>query len=393
MKICQVTSVHDWKDDRIFERACIGLAEKGYDTHLIAAKDLGFYTLSEEEKKEVNSPSATATVSGVKIHWLKQRSGVKKWYYSSKEAYQKVLDLKPDIVHFHDPQLLPWMVKLKKKAPGIVVIYDIHENYVQFFIRRNLPQWLQNWFRKYEQRCVSKFDGFTAITHSLADIFRPYNKNNIIIPNVPFLSRLLSLNINQPKDKNPVFFTSGIQSDERNCRQLVMAMPDVISEYPNAILRMAGRFSPETFESELLELARKVGVEKNVELQQQIPWLDNFNRAVKSYAGLVTYKITENNKIGTPNRMFETMVCGLPVIATDLPELRKIVTENKCGLVVDSDNPKEIAKAINYLISHPEEAAAMGKRGREAVIEKYNYERVLDHTLEFYKQLLTRNSS
>jgi len=84
--------------------------------------------------------------------------------------------MNPDIIHFHDPHLLPWMVKLKKKAPHIVVIYDIHENYIQFFVRRNLPVWMQKWFRKYEANCVAKFDGFTAITNSLADIFRPYNK-------------------------------------------------------------------------------------------------------------------------------------------------------------------------------------------------------------------------
>jgi len=129
-------------------------------------------------------------------------------------------------------------------------------------VRRNLPVWDAKMVQEYEQNCVAKFDGFTAITNSLADIFRPYNKNNIIIPNVPFLNRLITLDINQPKDKNPVFFSSGIQSDERNCLQLVQAMKYVVKEYPNAILRMAGRYSPEGFEKELARIADTMGLLK-----------------------------------------------------------------------------------------------------------------------------------
>jgi glycosyltransferase involved in cell wall biosynthesis len=165
-------------------------------------------------------------------------------------------------------------------------------------------------------------------------------------------------------------------------------MPFVIKEHPNAILRTAGRYSPETFEQELLDLAKEKGVSKNVEILHQIPWLDNFKRTASAYAGLVIYKITENNKIGMPNRIFETMVCGLPVIATDLPELRRVVIGNNCGLVTDTDKPEEIAKTMNYLLSHPDEAKQMGENGRKAVLEKYNYERILDNTITFYTDLL-----
>jgi len=72
--------MHDWKDDRIFERACFGLAAMGHDVHLVATKEVGAYILNEDEKIKVNSDELTSVISGVNIHWIKPRSGIKELY-------------------------------------------------------------------------------------------------------------------------------------------------------------------------------------------------------------------------------------------------------------------------------------------------------------------------
>jgi glycosyltransferase involved in cell wall biosynthesis len=55
---------------------------------------------------------------------------------------------------------------------------------------------------------------------------------------------------------------------------------------------------------------------------------------------------------------------------------------------VDPTNPESIAEAIQYLLNHPEEAAAMGLRGRQAVLEKFNWTREEPKLLQLYAQLL-----
>jgi len=61
---------------------------------------------------------------------------------------------------------------------------------------------------------------------------------------------------------------------------------------------------------------------------------------------------------------------------------KEIVEGNECGLMVNSLDLKEIAKAIEYLLEHPEERKRMGESGRRAVEEKYNWEREGEKLLE-----------
>ena len=91
-----------------------------------------------------------------------------------------------------------------------------------------------------------------------------------------------------------------------------------------------------------------------------------------------------NHVNALPNKMFEYMSAGLPVIASNFPLWKEIVEGNKCGLTVNPLSPKEIAEAIRYLLAHPEEARKMGENGRKAVLEKYNWDNESRKLMVFY---------
>jgi glycosyltransferase involved in cell wall biosynthesis len=78
----------------------------------------------------------------------------------------------------------------------------------------------------------------------------------------------------------------------------------------------------------------------------------------------------------------------LPIVASNFVLYKEIVEGNKCGITVDATNPKEIARAVEYLIEHPNEARKMGENGKKAILEKYNWEREGRKLLEIYSRVL-----
>jgi len=81
------------------------------------------------------------------------------------------------------------------------------------------------------------------------------------------------------------------------------------------------------------------------------------------------------------------MSAGIPVIISDIPLYRELVDAIGCALFVDPLSPSAIAKAMCWLMEHPSEAAEMGRRGRLAVLEKYNWEAELPKLLKFYNDI------
>jgi glycosyltransferase involved in cell wall biosynthesis len=89
-----------------------------------------------------------------------------------------------------------------------------------------------------------------------------------------------------------------------------------------------------------------------------------------------------------PNKLFEYMSAGLPIIASDFPLWKQIVEGNKCGITVDPMNPKAIAEAIEYLLERPELMNEMGENGRKAVLEKYSWQKESEKLIKIYSDIL-----
>jgi len=120
-------------------------------------------------------------------------------------------------------------------------------------------------------------------------------------------------------------------------------------------------------------------------------WVDRMKVSMilaECRAGLVLYYPEPNHIHAQPNKLFEYMSAGLPVIASDFPLWREIIDGVGCGLLVDPKNPQEIANAMQWIIDHPDLAAEMGRRGRMAIDQRYNWEAESQSLISLYRGLL-----
>ena len=172
MRICHITSMHDWDDDRIYQRACIGSLREGLEIHLIATY-----------------PAVKSMEVGVKFHWLKQRQGWRRRIFSPIEAYKLALVINADIFHFHDPDLLPWMLLLSYK--GKKVIYDVHENYAERILSLKLPNWVKQTLAKFwsifERFCASRYAAIITTTQSMQSLFADINIPKVSVSNYLYI--------------------------------------------------------------------------------------------------------------------------------------------------------------------------------------------------------------
>jgi glycosyltransferase involved in cell wall biosynthesis len=100
---------------------------------------------------------------------------------------------------------------------------------------------------------------------------------------------------------------------------------------------------------------------------------------------------TLNHRLTTPNKLFEAMAVGVPVVASDLPGMAGIVRETGCGLLVDPTDPAAIAAALCGILDAPEpERRVRRERSLAAAHDPYSWECQVDGLLREYTALTGR---
>ncbi|MGL6072458.1 glycosyltransferase family 4 protein [Craterilacuibacter sp.] len=364
MKIVHLTSAHPRHDIRIFVKECATLADAGFDVTLVVADGLG------EEIK-----------SGVRIHDVGAKSGgrLARMTATVKRIYVAALALQPDVVHFHDPELLPAALRLKQA--GIKVVYDVHEDMPRQILGKHwIPDrarpLVAGGFERIEDWAVSRFDAIVTSTPHIRDRFLSRNANSVAICNFPILSELVRDTAWESR-RNEVCYLGSI-SRIRGIAPIIAALPDT-----HVRLNLAGLWS-------------EAGLQQS--MQREPGWarvndlgvLDRQGVAAvlaKSKIGLVTLFPTPNYVDALPIKLFEYMAAGMPVIASDFPVWRAIVDDAGCGLLVDPQDPQAIAAAIGELMGDEERARAMGEAGRQAVLAKYSWAAEGEKLVALYRTL------
>jgi glycosyltransferase involved in cell wall biosynthesis len=269
--------------------------------------------------------------------------------------------LRPDAVHAHDAAMLApgWVAAC---VTGACLVYDTHE-LATGVAYRSRPWSALVWVleRLVIGRCaavITVSGGIARRLQSLYDLRHP----PAVVRNVPELDRngaRAGLRERLGIGDAALVLHQGALAPGRGCEVLVIAMADV----PDAHLVFLGTPWP-GYEGVVEALAERLGLRDRVHLAPAVPATELLAHTREADVGVALLEDTcENHRLALPNKVFEYVAAGVPVVASRLPELQRLVERHEIGWTAPPGEPDQIAERLRTAL-----AARSNGNARERVL-------------------------
>jgi glycosyltransferase involved in cell wall biosynthesis len=296
-----------------------------------------------------------------------------------KAAYKKALELYKndfqfDVVHCHDLDTLIIGVLLKKKL-CVKLVYDAHEIFGAM-ISNDVPKIIVKISFFIEKLCVSFVDYIITVNEPLENYFQKITKKPIVI-----VMNCTNLLINEYIPPNTSIFTISYMGT-LNMARMFPDIVDIIGNIEGVKFIIAGK--KENIYEEVKERCKKY---KNVEFLGTISLKEAMEYTIKSNAVLCLFDPNDSiYKIGLPNKIFESMAAGRPVLVTKEMYYSKIIEEENCGVLVEYEE-NDIINGIITLRDNPRLCEMLGRNGLNAARTKYNWDKQKVKLLKVYEAM------
>jgi glycosyltransferase involved in cell wall biosynthesis len=338
---------------RIFVKECRSLAEAGFETYLVA-------------------PGECRIIDNVTIVGVgeKPANRVKRMFLFSRTVIEAALKLNCDLYHLHDPELLPHAKRIKKN--GKIVVFDSHEDVpAQILSKHWISKWLRklisSLYRRIEDRSLYFLDAVVAATNYIGQQFDGRAKQVAVVNNYPRLDDIVYQE--KPFEERPKIacYVGGISA---------MRGEEVMKEAVRSLdlkLVIAGD--------------HEVKVENNTHYVGRLTRTEVNSLYATSRVGFVLFFPEPNHINAQPNKLFEYMAAGLPFVASNFELWKSIIKKYPCGICVNPENVEEVRNACNLLVNNPKLAENMGRLGRKAVVNDYNWDNEVVSLIQLYMKL------
>jgi glycosyltransferase involved in cell wall biosynthesis len=288
-----------------------------------------------------------------------------------------------DIYHSNDLNTLlqgyicsKWRWKKKK------LIYDSHE------VQTSRTGYDSKIYGKIEAFLIKKIDAMIVENHTRAKYnedlygFYPY-----VVHNYPFVRYMEDNNkidlyelLNIPREEPILLYQGGIQTG-RGLDKIIKAAP--LFKRGVVVFIGDGRIKPE-----LQKMVEENNLQHKIKFLPKVPVEELLYYTRNAYLGFqVLNNVCFNHYSASSNKLFEYMMCGVPVVACSFPEIKRVVEREYTGVCVDSHDPISIAEGVNYFLDHPEEHAQMKRNCLRARL-KYNWEKEKKRFLKVYEGII-----
>jgi glycosyltransferase involved in cell wall biosynthesis len=300
-----------------------------------------------------------------------------------------IVRLKPDVVHAHDAaMLLPGIIGAR--LTGAQLVYDSHELATSVPYRERAWVWFVAAIeRLVVPRCAAVITVSGGIARRLRERYR--------LPITPTVVR----NVTEPRPRGagdlrrrlgidaqtPLVLHQGAPAPARGCEVLLTA----IERLPGVHLVFLG--DPELgYATVLRDLMRAHGVEDRVTLLPNVPLEELLAHTAEADVGVTLLQDTcENHRLALPNKLFEYIAAGVPVVASALPETRRVVEGYGVGWCVPPHDPFALADALRNALSRHGDTGL--KEHLEAAGQELCWSCEQERLLELYARLATRSGA
>lgn len=367
MRLIHVTSVHVWQDTRIFHRMCRGLSRLGHQVVLFAPEAPG------------------CVVDGIETRTLPcPRSRLIRALVVAPQAIIGASRENGDVIHLHDPELIPWGQFLR--LAGKTVVFDMHEYLpgaitTKPWIPRSLRGILSRIWAVLERILLAGMP--TVLAEKSYEKHYSWIRSRETILNLPDSEYLLNRDLSSSELKRVVYV--GRVTEERGSLVTLRALGLLQRRGYEVGYTCVGKASMQ-HQTELDELVNTLGL-TNVVFTGYLPPSEAIEKISAGSIGLAVLQRTRNYEESYPTKMFEYMALGMPVIVSDFPLYREVVMTSGCGLCVDPKSAEDLSDAIERLLSDSELARDMGERGKAAIRKRYDWSSQLVKLDRFYCQV------
>lgn len=301
-----------------------------------------------------------------------------------------------DAWHLHDfPGLMAIAPRVRRDVP---IVYDSHEIFMDAGTARQLPGPARTLLRAYERRLVRRVAGLVTVNESLAQVlghrYRP--RRTVVVHNCP--SRwtapttepgLLRMAARIPADA-PVVLYHGKVGRERGIEELLAALLEPGLERVHLVVLGPGE-RRDVYETLMADdrFGGRAHILDAVPPDELLSWVAEAN-----LGAVLIQRTTLNHYLSTPNKLFECLAVGVPVVTSDFPTMRDIVLGDPAGAlgtVVDPTDPAAVAAAIRSILDlDPRSEAELRARCRNAARDRWNWEVESARLVALYRELLGR---
>ncbi len=291
-----------------------------------------------------------------------------------------LLGLKADVYHAHDLSALPSALFCARMTESLCV-YDSHE----FFPGEKNYKLRRFFIRFFEGSMIRRCDAVITVNDSIAGLLKKIyslEKEVVVLRNfrkqTPLArSNLLRENLGIPPSARILIYHGNLSPD-RGVEKLV----DVAKQMPEVHVVMVGNG---VLRDSLMKRARSEDV-KNISFRDRIKQEDLMRYLSSADVGLHPIENTcPNNYYSLGNKIGDYIMAGIPIAASDFPEMRKIILGEDIGVVFDPDDIESIVKALRSLLSS--DAYEKKRRNVLSVREKYSWENEEKKLVRLYRAL------
>lgn len=334
MKSVYVSVINDLSHDQRVHKVCTVLHEKGFKVTLVGRQ----------------LPDSQPIIRAYQTKRMKMlfKKGAFFYAFFNVRLFFLLLFSKTDILHSNDLDTLlaNYLVSKIKRVP---LIYDSHEYFTGVPEIQN-RKWVKKVWTTIEKWIFPKLKFVFTVNESIADLYKQQYKVNVwVMRNIPSMKNIQLLKskeeLNLPKDRKIIILQGAGINVDRGAEELLEA----VSLMNNCLLVIAG--SGDVIEQLKLR-SQKEDLSNKVRFTGKLPYEEMMQYTMLSDVGVTLDKPNNTNyELSLPNKLFDYIKAGIPILSSNLIEIKKVIQTYQIGAIIIDHNPLTIKNGLEEILN------------------------------------------